>query len=92
MIAPVAATWLRCERKLKQNIFIYCVLELLSWRKDLRENGGSSSLRGIEVGEIGLFYLGFLFPFNTIVLDRLLQFTHGKHTQYTLTNTNKKSK
>lgn len=37
-----------CVRKLKQNIFIHCVLDLHSWRKDLRENGGSYSLRGIE--------------------------------------------
>lgn len=52
-----------CVRKLKHNIFIHCVLDLHSWRKDLRENGGSYSLRGIEEvnGEESSFPTLFLF-------------------------------
>lgn len=58
-----------CERKLKQNIFIHCVLDLHSWRKDLREDGGSNSLRGIERLKRGIqFSVLFSFCFRDFFL------------------------
>lgn len=70
-----------CVRKLKQNIFIHCVLDLHSWRKDLRENGGSNSLRGIEEEkEESSFPLSLFFVSG--VLFNTLHHTPTRKTMY----------
>lgn len=65
-----------CKWKLKQNIFIHCVLDLHSWRKDLRENGGSNSLRGIEEDKEESSFPLSLFFYVSGVLFNTLHHTH----------------
>lgn len=69
-----------CKWKLKQNIFIHCVLDLHSWRKDLRENGGSNSLRGIEEEkEESSFPLSLFFSFPGFFLTHYTIHTYKEN-------------